>query len=227
MLKRALWVITLGLAAATAWAGESWEAGKHYDVIEPALRIAEPGKVEAAEFFWYGCGHCYQFEPVINKWKKTLPEGAYFRGIPAMWGGPMQLHAKAFYAAQALGVLDQVGPAMFTTLNVDRKPLNSEKDIAALFAKFGVAEEDFSRAFNSFGVDSQVRQADATARGAKITGTPAMMINGKYMLSVRKAGGYPEMLQIADYLIAQELALQAPAGEVATTGEGAAEAATE
>ncbi len=213
MLKRVLWVITLGLAAATAWAGESWEAGKHYDVIEPAQRIAEPGKVEAAEFFWYGCGHCYNFEPMLEKWEETLPEGAYFRAIPAMWGGPMQLHAKAFYTAQALGVLDQVGPAMFATLNVDRKPLNSEKDIGDLFAKFGVSEEDFSRAFNSFGVDSQVRQADAVARGAKITGTPAMMINGKYMLSARKAGSFDDMLKLADYLIAKELAEQAPAAE--------------
>ncbi|RLQ22109.1 thiol:disulfide interchange protein DsbA/DsbL [Seongchinamella sediminis] len=206
MLKRFLTILSLSLVAVTATAEETYVAGEHYDVISPAIRTANPGKIEAAEFFWYGCGHCYTFEPMLAQWKKTLADDVSFRGVPAMWGGAMELHARAYYVARALKVEDKMDTAMFQTLNVDRKPLRSEKEIAELFAAHGVAEEDFSRAFNSFGVSSQVRQANATARAAKITGTPSMMVNGKYLITTRKAGGTANMLKVADFLIEKERA---------------------
>jgi thiol:disulfide interchange protein DsbA len=206
MLKRVLLTCTLLLLPFAAQAEEAYVAGKDYDVISPAIRTADPEKIEAVEFFWYGCGHCYNFEPVLAQWKKTLDEDVSFRGIPAMWGGAMEQHAKAYYAARALGVAEKMDQVIFQALNVDRKQLRSDKEIAELFVQNGVAEEDFFKAYNSFGVSSQVRQADATARAAKITGTPAMMVNGKYLIGPRKAGSTANMLKIADFLIEKERA---------------------
>ncbi|KAA1190594.1 thiol:disulfide interchange protein DsbA/DsbL [Pseudohalioglobus sediminis] len=206
MFKRVLLTLTVLLLPLAAQAEETYVAGKHYDVINPAIRTAESGKIEAAEFFWYGCGHCYTFEPVLAKWKTTLADDVVFRGIPAMWGGAMELHAKAYYAARALGVEEKMDQAIFQALNVDRKPLRSEDEIAELFAEHGVSKDDFFKAYNSFGVSSQVRQADATARAAKITGTPAMMVNGKYLIGPRKAGSTANMLKIAEFLIEKERA---------------------
>ena len=208
MFKRILTILSLSLVSFAAIAEETYVAGKHYDIISPAIRTAEPSKIEAAEFFWYGCGHCYTFEPMVSQWKKTLDEDVSFRGIPAMWGGAMELHAKAYYAARVLKVEDKMDTAMFQALNVDRKPLRSEKEIAEFFVANGVAEEDFYKAYNSFGVGSQVRQANSTARAAKITGTPSMMVNGKYLITTRKAGGNANMLKIANYLIEKERAAQ-------------------
>ncbi|MEH6586832.1 MAG: thiol:disulfide interchange protein DsbA/DsbL [Halioglobus sp.] len=206
MFKRFLMIMSLVLVPFTAQAEEAFEAGKDYDIISPAIRTADPTKIETAEFFWYGCGHCYTFEPMLIQWKKTLADDVTFRGVPAMWGGAMELHAKAYYAARVLGVAEKMDQAMFQALNVDRKPLRSDKEIAELFEVNGIAEEDFYKAYNSFGVTSQVRQANATARAAKITGTPALMVNGKYMISPRKAGGSANMLKIADFLIEKERA---------------------
>ncbi len=209
MLKRSLWALCLAVLPLFACAADeptSWEAGTHYDVITPAARTTDASKIEVAEFFWYGCGHCFNFEPVLKAWVKTLPEDVYFRGIPAMWGGAMEQHARAYYAGQALGAGQAVDDAMFNALNVDRKPLKDEDEIAAMLAGHGIDEAKFRQMFSSFGVDSQVRQASATARGAKVTGTPAMMVNGKYLISPRKAGSYKNMLKIAEYLIAQERA---------------------
>jgi thiol:disulfide interchange protein DsbA len=209
MLKRAFLTLSLILLApilACAQGDESYEAGKHYDVISPAIRTASPGKIEVAEFFWYGCGHCYTFEPLVGQWKKTLADDVAFRGVPAMWGGAMELHARAYYAAQALGVQEKMNPVIFQAMNVDRKPLRNEAEIAKLFVEHGVSEEDFKKAFSSFGVDSQVRQANATARSARITGTPSLMVNGKYLITARKAGSSANMLKIADYLVEQERA---------------------
>ena len=112
-----------------------------------------------AEFFWYGCGHCYTFEPILEQWKKGLAADVDFHGSPAIWNPLMEMHARAFYAAQTLGVLDTMHMVLFQAMNVDGKRLQSEEELAELFAANGVAAQDFSKAFNSFGVDSQVRQA--------------------------------------------------------------------
>lgn len=186
--------------------GETYVEGKNYDVIVPAVRTANPDKIEVVEFFWYGCAHCYNFEPVVGQWKKSLPDDVEFHGSPAVWNKPMELHARAFYAAQALGVLDKMNTIIFQAMNVDGNKLPNEAAVQALFTANGVSAEDFTKAFNSFGVSSQVKQASARARAAKITGTPALMVNGKYHVSANKAGGQAGMLKVADFLIEKERA---------------------
>ena len=211
MLKRyslvLMALVALPLMALSALA-EEWVEGEHYDVITPALR-GKSDKIEVTEFFWYGCTHCYSFEPQIAQWKKSLDDDVVVVGSPAMWNALMEVHAKAFYAAQVLGVLDKVHMPLFQAINVDRRRLDSEDELAALFAANGVAREDFQRAFNSFGVGSQVRQANSRARSARITGTPAMMVAGKYRISTRKAGSQANMLKLATFLIEKERAARA------------------
>ena len=211
MLKRyslvLMALVALPLMALSALA-EEWVEGEHYDVITPVLR-GKSDKIEVTEFFWYGCTHCYSFEPQIAQWKKSLDDDVVVVGSPAIWNALMEVHAKAFYAAQVLGVLDKVHMPLFQAINVDRRRLDSEDELAALFAASGVAREDFQRAFNSFGVGSQVRQANSRARAARITGTPAMMVAGKYRISTRKAGSQANMLKLATFLIEKERAARA------------------
>jgi thiol:disulfide interchange protein DsbA len=190
--------------AAKAAEPKEYVAGTDYDVINPPVRAVDSSTIEVAEFFWYGCGHCYSFEPMLEPWKKKLPADVTFRGIPAVWQEKMELHAKAYYTAEALGVLDTMHPVIFQAMNVDRKPLASQKDIAALFVANGVSEDDFNKAFDSFGVNSQVKQGIAAAKAAQITGTPALVVNGKYHISGRKSGTQSDMLKVADYLIEKE-----------------------
>jgi thiol:disulfide interchange protein DsbA len=213
MTKRLSFILSLPFLAplvlwlaspSTVVAEEKFEEGTHYEVISPAVRTANPEKIEIAEYFWYGCGHCYTFEPVVTQWKKTLADDVDFRGSPAIWNPKMELHARAFYTAEALGVLDTMHPIIFQAMNVDRKRLGSEEEIAELFTANGVSAEDFDKAFNSFGVSSQVRQANSRARAAKITGTPSLVVNGKYNISTRQAGSQANMLKVAEYLIAKE-----------------------
>ena len=104
---------------------------------------------------------------------------------------------------------------MFQAMNVDGKRLGSEAEIRKLFTSNGVSGDDFDKAFSSFGVSSQVRQANSRARAAKITGTPEMMVNGKYRISIRKAGSQANMLKLADFLIEKERAAQ-PASNAAS-----------
>jgi thiol:disulfide interchange protein DsbA len=213
MIKHLLLSLTLltlaPLYACAQESGQEFVEGEHYDLISPVVRTANPDKIEVAEFFWYGCGHCYTFEPIVEQWKKGIADDVDFHGSPAIWNPLMELHAQAFYTAQTLGVLDPMNMVLFQAMNVDSKRLQSEEEIAELFIANGVSAEDFDKAFNSFGVSSQVRQANSRARAAKITGTPALMVNGKYHVSTRKAGGQAQMLQVVDYLVAKERAAAA------------------
>tara|TARA_R110001599_G_scaffold8651_19_gene42245 strand:+ start:12250 stop:12921 length:672 start_codon:yes stop_codon:yes gene_type:complete len=213
----ALALVLLAPLAATAQdaATTDWQEGTHYDLIVPALRTADPDKIEVVEFFWYGCGHCYTFDPLISRWKDTLADDVDFKGSPAVWNKPMELHAAMYYTADVLGVLDSLHTVMFQAMNVDGKRLGSEAEIRKLFTSNGVSGDDFDKAFSSFGVSSQVRQANSRARAAKITGTPEMMVNGKYRISIRKAGSQANMLKLADFLIEKERAAQ-PASNAAS-----------
>jgi len=204
MLKQMMLALSVAVLLPLTAVAEDWKEGEHYDLISPPIRTADSSKIEVVEFFWYGCGHCYNFEPMIGQWKKTLPDGVDFIGSPAVWNKPMELHAKAYYTAEVLGVADTMHTILFQAMNVDGKRLASDDEIKSLFTANGVSPKDFDKAYNSFGVSSQVRQANSRARAAKITGTPEMMVNGKYRISTRKAGSQARMLEIADYLIEQE-----------------------
>ena len=210
MIKRLLLSLSLlafGLScAAEEGSTPAYEAGKHYDVISPPVRAVDPGRIEVAEFFWYGCSHCYNFEPMIAQWKKGMAEDVAFRAIPAVWRDNMELHARAYYTAQALGVLDTMHLALFQAMNVDRKPLASKTEIADLFTANGVSEEDFLKTFDSFGINSQVRQGIAVGKAAGLSGTPSMMVNGKYHVTARQAGGQAGMLKVVDFLVEKERA---------------------
>lgn len=190
---------------------EQYQEGTDYDVISPALRTSNAGKIEVVEFFAYSCGHCYNFEPLIEQWKHNLADDVEFVPSPAVWNAAMEPHAKAMYTAQALGVMDTMHGALFAAIHVDKKRLASENEIRQVFVANGVSAEDFDKAYGSFGISSQIRQAVSRQKGARITGTPEIMVAGKYRVTTRKAKSQGGMLKVADFLIAKERAAMAAA----------------
>lgn len=177
--------------------------GVHYQVLPEPVPTAHPDKIEVTEVFWYGCGHCFHFEPLLERWAERLPEDVVLERSPAMWdrGGLMRLHGAIYYTARALGVLDRIHPAAFRALNVESKRLASEEEIAALFEAQGVSREAFARAFHSFAVQAAVRQAEARQRAYRIQGTPELIVEGRWRIAAEMAGSHERMLEIADFLI--------------------------
>ena len=125
---------------------------------------------------------------------------------PAVWNDPMRVHATAFYIAEVLDAKEVMHPVIFDAMHVQRKRLVSRLELRDLFEDNGVDPEQFDKAFDSFGVDSQVRQAEARARSARISGTPSIMVAGKYLIETRAAGSQTNMLEIARHLVEKELA---------------------
>lgn len=184
---------------------QEFVAGQHYQDVKPpvATTVAE-GKVEVLELFWYGCPHCYAFEPELSEWVKHKPDYVEFVRVPAVFAHNWELHARAYYAAQQLGVLDKVHQPLFDAIHKQGRKVFSEEELAAFFADQGIDAEAFKTAFNSFDVDTKVRHAIALTREYGITGVPAVIINGKYRTSAQEAGDFKTLLKVVESLADKE-----------------------
>lgn len=201
-----------------------YQAGKHYIVLDNPVTTVDAKRVEVNEVFWYGCHHCFVFEPLVETWSESIADDTVLVRTPANWHVNMELHARAFYTAKALKVLDKVHEAIFEAMNVKKQKLDKEKTIEALFVKYGEVDPGkFRKTFNSFGVNSAVRQADSRQRAYQITGTPEMIVNGKYRITAAMAGGHLGMLAVVDHLVEKERSALQLAREGVTTEEAAAE----
>jgi len=175
-----------------------------YETITPAQNTSVTDKVEVLEFFWFGCPHCYAFEPSIEEWASDLPENTVFvREAPPL-NPSWESHSRAFYAAQILGIGDEFVPAMFNAIHKDRKPMRKPAAIAELAESFGVSKEDFEEAMGSFGVQTRMARAMQLARGAQITGVPAIIVNGKYRISSGSAGSHEGMIGAINQTVTTE-----------------------
>jgi len=166
------------------------------------------GKIEVAEVFGFVCPACAAFQPLIGPWKAGLPSDVNFVYVPAMFGGTWDDYAKAFYAAQALGLEDKTHEALYKAIHVDQalkgeRGRDSVQDIAAFYAKHGADAKQFEATMSSFAVSAKTSAAKQFAQRSQITGTPSVIVNGKYLV---KGKSFPDMLRIADHLIARERA---------------------
>ena len=195
-------------APPTEW---QFKENQHYHRIVPTQpTVGGADKIEVAEFFWYGCPHCYDFEPFINGWADEIPGGVRFVRIPAMWNRGLALHAKLYYTEEVLvrnGVIKEPATfrdAVFQEYHRRGNRLASEASIQNLFARFNVSTEDFERTWNSFEVNQKLRVADDLARRYGIANVPAMVVNGKYRTGGAEAGSYAKLLEVIDELVARE-----------------------
>lgn len=203
----ALFAVFLSLAACAEQAPKAtYVAGQHYIVIDQPVRTVDPKKIEVAEIFSYHCGHCFNFEPALQAWKKQQPDDVVVVQTHAMWNPQMENLARAFYTIKALKIEDKAHMAVFNAIHLERKNFNTADQWAEFLSAYGTDKASVLKTFNSFGVGSQVKQADARARGYGITGTPEMVVNGKYRITSSKLSGHAEMLKVADFLIEKERA---------------------
>ena len=157
-------------------------------------------KVEVIEFFWYGCTHCFAFEPTLQAWARRTPPDVYFHQVPYAGLGPVE-HQKLFYALEELGQREALQPKIFSAIHVERKRLNSESDIGAFLTANGVDGRKFSDAFKSFSVNTRLTRGRQLAAGYKVDSVPMLGINGRYVTSPTLAGSSERAVLVVDFLI--------------------------
>jgi protein dithiol oxidoreductase (disulfide-forming) len=208
MIQRALSILAglLLATACTAQSGSRFVEGQHYFTITPAQPTASGNRVEVVELFSYMCVHCATLAPRIGAWKANKPEQAHFSHMPAIFNNDLATLARAFYAAEVLGILDQSHQALFHAIHIERKPFRSMEDLARFHSQFGVTEEQFLDAAKSFAVETKVNRARQMGMRYQIDGTPTLVIAGKYRATITSAGGYDELFELIDELVAREAA---------------------
>jgi thiol:disulfide interchange protein DsbA len=173
-----------------------------YTVLNSPLEPSTGDKIEVMELFWYGCGHCFALEPYVKNWKeKSMPDNVEFVKMPAIFSQRWEFHAKAFYTMEALGVLEQANDEFFHRLHVKRSPINTMGQLVEFLSAYDKSEEEINSAFNSFAVDSKVRNAKIITAKSTAQGVPAVLVDGKYHTSVRLAGSQDNLFKVVNQLV--------------------------
>nr|WP_246109242.1 thiol:disulfide interchange protein DsbA/DsbL [Vulcaniibacterium gelatinicum] len=194
-------------------------AGTDYVEI-PGGQPFEPlnGKIEIVEAFGYTCPHCANFQPLVNAWKEQLPPDVRFTYVAAPFGGYWVPYAKAYYTAEALGLLDRTHDAVFQAIHLERtlpvQPLPSDAQIAAFYARYGADPKQFAETMSSFAINAKLNRARQFLQRTGVEGTPTLIINGKYRVTARTL---EDSVRIATQLVALERAAAgaSPAAPVA------------
>lgn len=199
----------LAAATGTALAQGGPIEGRQYTVLQQPLP-SPPGKIEVVEFFWYGCPHCYAFEPLVEAWAKTLPADVVFRKAHVAFRANVKLHQRMFYALEALGKEAATRPAIFKAMHEQGQTLDDTKSQAKFLSALGVDPAKYQDAYNSFGVQTKCTQAEKLSEAYRIDGVPALGVGGRFLTSPSMSGAgqrLPEhelgqrALQISDFLI--------------------------
>lgn len=182
-------------------------AGVDYAVIDAGEPYAAvKGKIEVVEVFGYTCPHCAHFEPSVRSWKAKLPADVRFTAIAAPMGGQWIPYARAYFAAQSMGLAERTHEAMFNALHVEGSlPISkpTPEEIAGFYASRGADAKRFVAAMASPAVDAQLTQAREFMVRSGVAGTPTIVVNGKYRVI---GTSFEDILRITDHLVARERA---------------------
>ena len=188
-----------------------FQAGIHYQVINPAYNTNNESEVVVYEFFGYPCPHCATFEPYMKKLEAEMPENAKLVRVPVVFGKQWQPFAQAYYTFEAMGIVDQVHGPMFEAIHQHKKQFRSIDEIAVWAASsFGVDKEKFLSTAKSFMIDGQVRKGMQMLQAMGVTSTPTLVTNGKFVPNNKALKSRNDIIEITQFLVNQELDAMTP-----------------
>ena len=202
MLKQLIAGLIVFFAAGSAQAQPT--AGVEYRELSAVQPTDTAGRIEVIEFFWYGCPHCYNLEPVLTPWVNKLPKDVQFRRIPAIFNDEWEKSARAYYALEAIGEGERLHKPLFDAIHQSTKlKVENEAALTEWLGKQGVDTKKFTAAYRSFSVEGKVKRAKQLTQAYKFEGVPAMAVNGKYVVITDNIKSFEQMLAVSDYLIGQ------------------------
>ena len=175
--------------------------GKDYTVLSTPQATDDARSIEVIEFFWYGCPHCYDLHPHIDQWRKNAPKDVKFRYVPAIFRANWTVAAKTFYAMEALGILKDLHDKVYDAIHAKKIDLAKESTLFEWVEKQGVDRKEFVNAYNSFSVQNMVNRASQMTKQYKLTGVPALVVEGKYLTSGKMTGLPRDTILVLDALI--------------------------
>lgn len=185
-------------------AAASFVAGEDYVVLDKPVKTVTGDKVEVRELFWYHCPHCFNVEPLVENWLKKLPESAVFIRQPAVFSDRWESGAKYYYVLEQLGEVDRLHGALFDAIHLYKTPFIDNEDFINWLVDNGVDKTKVSNALKSFSVRIKVNKSKLNTVKYKTSGVPTFVVNGKYWVDTKHAGGEKRLFKVLDYLIQKE-----------------------
>jgi thiol:disulfide interchange protein DsbA len=186
--------------SALAAGPEAFE-GHDYARLTNPQPVATGKKVEVLEFFWYRCPHCFQLEPGLSAWLKTLPKDTQVRRVPAVFRNDWMPGAKLYYTLEQMNLLGTLHNKAFDAYHVENVNLNDPAVLGGWVAKQGVDRKKFEGIYNSFSTQSKATQGARLATTYAISGVPVFIIDGKYTTSMSMTGSEARLFEVLDQLI--------------------------
>lgn len=203
MLSRRQFLISAAALPLIPNAALALTSGQEYNIISSPLDTLDPKRIEVMELFWYGCPHCFQLEPDLTAWVKTLPKNVYLRRVPAIFSQtphwiPL---ARAYYAAEILGLTDKLHHDFFNAIHLSGQNLNDRQVLLKLVQQLGANRKQFEQALDSPEVNSRIAKSQQISNASGAKGVPALVVDGKYQTSVSQTGSHDKLFSTMNELI--------------------------
>ena len=198
-------LLILFFVAITSFSTASFSAeGSQKYVQISNQKQTESDKIIIYEFFWYGCPHCYNLEPTMDRIESSLGKDTVLIKIPVALRDTWEAHAKAYYALQQMKLDDDLHEKVFTEIHINNNRLDTKEKLEQFIQEEGFNSKRFSEIFDSFGTDLRVKKASRLANQYQITSVPTLIINGKYKTSGSLVSSYDELYDVVQLLIDKE-----------------------
>ena len=193
----------LGLRPGDAAAQGKFVEGKDYAALKTPVSLPRSGRVEVVEFFWYGCPHCFAFEPVLEPWAAQLPPDVHFRRVAYGFDEALrEVHQRVYYTWEALDVVGTMHTRTFERFHTQHKPINTEADMLAFAGESGLDVAKVKAAWNGFSMPVKLRQVRDFCESYGVDFVPQIGVQGRYLTAPSMAGDGPKALAATDSLIA-------------------------
>ena len=156
------------------------------------------------EFFWYGCPHCFNLEPTMDRIQADLDSDTKIMKIPVALRQSWLPHAKLYYALEQMDKIDEMHNLIFEEIHLENNRLITEEQIVSFLGQHGIDTTKFLEKFNSFGTEARIKKSSNLARKYQINSVPTIIVNGKYLTSGSYVSSYEELYSVINLLIERE-----------------------
>jgi protein dithiol oxidoreductase (disulfide-forming) len=171
-----------------------------YRVIDPQPLSVTQG-IEVIDFFWYGCPHCYNLQPALERWISRKPADVTVRHIPAVLRDSWAPHARIYYTLEALGEVERLHQRVYHDYHVEKLAMSKPEVMSEWAVRNGIARERWDEVYDSPAVAQKIKTAGQLSRTYKVTGTPTLVVQGRYLTSGSMVESLDGMITILGGLV--------------------------
>ncbi len=191
----------LTFLAGTAVADQ--DGGRGYVTLPVQTKILGSETTEAAMFFWYGCGGCFQVAKAVAARGPNWPEGATLMHMPALGNQVWSFHGRIYLALEAMKVPAETHLAVFDAFQNKRLRVMERGDLPELIKILGVDGAAFLKAFDSPNVRARMDEIERLSAAYNISLVPAMVVDGQYKFDLGTVDGPAAFIRLTEELIAK------------------------